>query len=94
MDEGTTAHNQNLHFVLEAPLSKITSYPFNVVKMDGGNTQCYLDSIPKGLLPLTISKIKIGSVVIDRNTAQKRLGVLIINIQFYIIKIFKTHKTS
>ncbi|KAK8880387.1 hypothetical protein M9Y10_003058 [Tritrichomonas musculus] len=72
MNEGTTAHNQNLHFVLEAPLSKITSYPFNVVKMDGGNTQCYLDSIPKGLLPLTILKIKIGSVVIDGNTAQKK----------------------
>lgn len=72
MDEGTTAHNQNLHFVLENPLSNIPSYPYNVVKMKGSNTDCYLDAIPKGLFPLSVFKIKIGSVVIDGQTAQKK----------------------
>ena len=72
MDEGTTAHNQNLHFVLENPLSNIPSYPYTMVKMKGVNTQCYLDAIPKGFLPLTVFKIKIGSVVIDGQTAQKK----------------------
>ena len=69
MDEGTTAHNQNLHFVLENPLSNIPSYPYTMVKMKGVNTECYLDAIPKGFLPLTVFKIKIGSVVIDGQTA-------------------------
>lgn len=71
MDEVTTAYNQKLHFVLEQPFSKTTSYLFNVVKMNGGNTQCYLNSSLTRLLPLTILKMKIGSVVIDVNTAKK-----------------------
>lgn len=40
--------------------------------MNEWNTQCYLDSTPKGLLPLAILKIKIGSVVIEGNTAKKK----------------------
>lgn len=72
MDEGTTAHNQNLHFVLENPLSIIKSYPYTIVKMKGLDTDSYLDAIPKGLFPLKVFKIKIGSVVIDGQTAQKK----------------------
>lgn len=72
MDEGTTAHIQNLHFVLENPLSNTPSYPYTIVRMKGGNTDCYLDAIPKGLFPLTVFKIKIGSVVIDGQKAQKK----------------------
>ncbi|KAK8896705.1 hypothetical protein M9Y10_014621 [Tritrichomonas musculus] len=53
MDEATTNNNQNFHFFLEPPLSKTTSYLFDVVKMNGGNTQCYLYSSLTRLLPLT-----------------------------------------
>ena len=72
MDEGTTSRNHNLHFVIEAPLTQMKPYPFKVVPMEGGDTDCYIKSIPKGLLPLNILHIKIGSVVIDGNTAQKK----------------------
>lgn len=72
MDEGTTAHYQNLHFVLENPLSIIKSYPYTIVNMKGSDTTSYLDAIPKGLFPLKVFKIKIGSVVIDGQTAQKK----------------------
>ena len=72
MDEGKTSGHMNLHFVLECPQTTLKSYPFNIVRMKGGNTDCYLEAIPKGLLPLSIVNINIGSVVIDGNTAQKK----------------------
>lgn len=72
MDEGTTSGHKNLHFVLECPQTDLKSYPYNIITMKGGDTDCYLDAIPKGLLPLNIVKINIGSVVIDGNTAQKK----------------------
>lgn len=72
MDEGKTSGHMNFHFVLECPQTTLKSYPFNIVRMKGGNTDCYLEAIPKGLLPLSIVNINIGSVVIDGNTAQKK----------------------
>lgn len=72
MDEGTTSGNKNLHFVIESPLTDLKSYPYTIVKMKGGNTKCYLESIPRGFLPLDIANISVGSVVIDGNTAQKK----------------------
>ena len=72
MDEGKTSGRQNLHFVLECPRSDLKSYPYKIVCMKGGNTQCYLDSIPEGFIPLSIANISVGSVVIDGNTAQKK----------------------
>lgn len=72
MDEGKTSGHNNLHFVLECPQSDLKSYPYKIACMKGGNTKCYLESIPEGFIPLNIANISVGSVVIDGNTAQKK----------------------
>lgn len=73
MDEGSTVGIQNLHFVVESPISKtLKSYPYYTTRMEGGKTKDYLKAIPKGLFHLENAGITIGSIVIDGNTAQKK----------------------
>ena len=70
IDEGTTSGIQNLHFVLESPLTSLKSYAYKTVQMQGGKAADYIKAIPQGFIQLNISKIKIGSIVVDGNTAQ------------------------
>ncbi|KAK8864777.1 hypothetical protein M9Y10_010302 [Tritrichomonas musculus] len=52
--------------------------------MKGGKTRDYLEAIPRGLYPLQATNVSVGSVVIDGNAAQKKLGTQIIRNQFII----------
>lgn len=72
LDEGKTANYQNLHFVLESPFTDLPSYPFDTIRMEGGKAVHYVASIMKGFQSLNLTKIDIGTVVCDGNTAQKK----------------------
>ena len=72
IDEGSTLGISTLHFVVESPLTKLKSYPFAAVQMNGGKTRDYIQSIPKGLCHLIRAGVTIGSIVIDGNTAQAK----------------------
>ena len=70
IDEGSTLSIQTLHFVIESPLTDLKSYPFTSVRMNGGKACHYIKAIPSGLRQLILSKVNIGSIVIDGNKAQ------------------------
>lgn len=72
LDEGKTSSHQNLHFVLESPFTDLPSYPFDTLRMEGGKAKHYVASIMKGLYSISRTKIAIGTVVCDGNTAQKK----------------------
>ena len=72
LDEGKTSGYSNLHFVLESPFTDLPSYPFDTIRMDGVKAPHYVASIRKGLETINRKDIKIGTVVCDGNTAQKK----------------------
>ena len=70
IDEGTTRGIHDLDFVLENPLSNLEPYPcFTSVMLNGTATQ-YTEHLSRGLEYLRISKIPVGSLTVDGNTAQ------------------------
>ena len=72
LDEGTTASNHNLHFVLECPISDLPSYPFSCLAMNGLKAPDYVNTIQRGFRILHHFGINIGTVVCDGSTAQKK----------------------
>lgn len=72
LDEGTTASKKNLHFVLECRVGHHNSFPCRTIQMKAGKAKDYVEAIRKGLRFINAADIKIGCVVCDGNTAQKK----------------------
>lgn len=70
LDAGTTFNVQYLHFVLENTLAGLPPYPCRSDILLGSKATHYVPVIRKGLYFLSVAKVKIGSIVIDGNTAQ------------------------
>lgn len=72
LDEGTTAKYQNLHAILENLNEYLQSYPFATLRMHGERAKHYVETISHLFSLISATGIKIGSVVCDGNTVQKK----------------------
>ena len=70
LDAGTTFGTQYLHFVLENSLAGLPPYACRSDILSGSKAVNYVPVIVKGLYFISLAKVKIGSIVIDGNTAQ------------------------
>ena len=72
IDEGKTAGNSNLDFVLENPLSYMSPFPVYTEIMHSFDADGYSQHLFNGLSAINRYGIRIGSVVCDGNPAQKK----------------------
>ena len=72
IDEGKTAGNCNLDFILENPLSIFAPYPIYTEVMESCDADGYVQHLLNGLSAINRYGITIGSVVCDGNLAQKK----------------------
>ena len=72
IDEGKTADNRNLDFVLENPTSNLSPFPIYTERMEGEKTKDYVTHLLNGLAAINRYGIQIASVIADGNKAQKK----------------------
>ena len=72
IDEGKTAGNYNLDFVLENPTSSLNPFPVVTEIMMGIDAESYCQHLLNGLAENHRYKINFGTVICDGNYAQKK----------------------
>ena len=72
IDEGATFGDKNVIFNLENPLSQFKPFPICVLSIDNLKAGGYVKTISTAFLEISKYNIKIGSVICDGSTAQKK----------------------